>query len=551
VTSIRKLVIFFMLLVIPPSFVNGESVDEDTRVGLVPISARTDRVPSAATTAIDDTLMMTLQFLRGYTARQLAGPAIPEFSEPSVLHETGLLGQVAMADSLDYVIFGSANRNNNGDIVMELHAFNRATGTVAYHEREIAEGILDLFDASDRLIAGIIEQISNIRVQYGRLEIVIPDITDPHDTDSTVIVAVDGIPVSEGLRSVTFDRMVAGAHDISITRDSPILNWNRSVTVHPGETTSVYPLVPAFDGSVQTEIDRGITGITVAITTGQDGTSIISDLQRIRELISGHDGYYALELRAKLDILQAALSVRPDSRTISNLGATGFPVATPFDTAENTVQPHLIAPFTDLAPSSLGTQIYVLRDSLAPYGEILIDGDIGDWAGIPPVADDPTGDVHPEADIADITAVYLAMNEQFLFVRYSVPDGRIPSGDDVRYDVNVRVFPGGKRIFLRITPDTNETFDAWIVSVDGGKSVIIREDFSAVSTGPDGMEARFPLEYIRRLAEETPDDSTEASTSETIAIESFSIYRIDPYFSLSPNRRSDDVAFSPRRYILY
>ena len=50
------------------------------------------------------------------------------------------------------------------------------------------------------------------------------------------------------------------------------------------------------------------------------------------------------------------------------------------------------------------------------FRHIAIDGDFGDWAGIAPTYEDPS----ETTDATDFKAVYLAHDEQYLYVRFTL-----------------------------------------------------------------------------------------------------------------------------------
>lgn len=61
-----------------------------------------------------------------------------------------------------------------------------------------------------------------------------------------------------------------------------------------------------------------------------------------------------------------------------------------------------------------------------PFRTITIDGDDADWAGIPPVVEDPVGDEEPEyAAIpgTDLANVYMARDDTYLYFRMTMHDG--------------------------------------------------------------------------------------------------------------------------------
>jgi hypothetical protein len=57
------------------------------------------------------------------------------------------------------------------------------------------------------------------------------------------------------------------------------------------------------------------------------------------------------------------------------------------------------------------------------YREISIDGDFSDWAGAPVAASDPLGDSTYAVDFGDL---YLANDDQFLYVRFTLQTGADP-----------------------------------------------------------------------------------------------------------------------------
>jgi hypothetical protein len=79
----------------------------------------------------------------------------------------------------------------------------------------------------------------------------------------------------------------------------------------------------------------------------------------------------------------------------------------------------------------------VERYRLIPYRTIRIDGDFGDWDGVPPVITaNSTGNyrqLRGWKPATEIEAVYLAQDDSFFYVRYVLSDGTITTATQPEY----------------------------------------------------------------------------------------------------------------------
>lgn len=72
------------------------------------------------------------------------------------------------------------------------------------------------------------------------------------------------------------------------------------------------------------------------------------------------------------------------------------------------------------------------------YRTITVDGDTSDWGDVLPARADPQGDIdNPDSSVSamDISAVFLARDEAYLYWRIDVWDG--PVSDVITYDINI------------------------------------------------------------------------------------------------------------------
>ena len=113
---------------------------------------------------------------------------------------------------------------------------------------------------------------------------------------------------------------------------------------------------------------------------------------------------------------------------------------------------------------------------------ITLDGQVGDWSGVEPLALDPQGDDSPQFTGDDLRAVYVAQTSQDLFVRVDLWEdvntnfGNGPVDEENgRYDIvldNVGPFPV---IHVGIAFDIDR--GEWSVGHNGSNSIV-----------PDGLE---------------------------------------------------------------
>ncbi|MFP4330772.1 MAG: hypothetical protein ACLFP6_08645 [Spirochaetaceae bacterium] len=155
-----------MLLAVEPRIAAQIEVDEP-RVLLLPFVNQTDREQNsvvAATTT--DTIALTLRLLDGYQlveAEELTSADLLELGPDA-------LAELAAQEEVDNIIYGSISESPaGGGISFLLRVYDRAEDDVTLETIAEAASILEVFEASDRLVAEAVSGFSGVRVGFGSL----------------------------------------------------------------------------------------------------------------------------------------------------------------------------------------------------------------------------------------------------------------------------------------------------------------------------------------------------------------------------------------------
>lgn len=134
---------------------------------------------------------------------------------------------------------------------------------------------------------------------------------------------------------------------------------------------------------------------------------------------------------------------------------------------------------------------------LIPAGDGIADGDVGDWAGIAPIATDPAGDGDSTLAGSDIRELYLAQDDAKLFVRIELSQDAnpalryvislpYPTATDDHWPYEFKVVQEEGEWTL-VPPDSNWTdplYSAIFVGVQGSTIEVTLPKNRLVNSGP-------------------------------------------------------------------
>jgi hypothetical protein len=193
-----------------------------TRVEIATISAE-DAAPQieAALRAAGSTMELTLQLLGRYTVTTDFSFAWPDLASYVTSLELG---------TVDRIIVMEGSQTERG-LVLEATVINPLDGSVEIQRREELRSILGLFDAVDRISAGLIGELAGERIAFGALKVELdgwdlepllnislhgmPVLGEPSNppAESDYSISIDGVSPGDGLRA---ERVLIGEHVLRV-----------------------------------------------------------------------------------------------------------------------------------------------------------------------------------------------------------------------------------------------------------------------------------------------------------------------------------------------
>ncbi len=370
--------------------------------------------------AVEDTLAVTLRFMRGYQV-EVADEASPTDRED--------LAVAAEQRSADNIIFGSIRMDEEA-YVAELSVYDRYTDEIAGPKSDRAFSVFETFDMADRLVAELVEDFSGVRVAYGSIRFEISGADDPYR------VLIDGKEAGESLRRI--EKLLIGEHDLEVVQERPSgeeVLIERSLRVEEGELYRIPLELPFLTQSEREEyssLDRQLVrsyteqlalNSTTLMMRGQSLTSKRGMLERGASM--GFDGYERLLLkyrnwerlhehfidlnedrgRRSEDLEQSHLSKRfsqavdPQHLSFSLASLDEGSAARKQERTENLRE--------------LDRNIRFARNHAIPRVDIDFDGELEDWEDYEARAYE--GEYQRQVDeLVDIEAVFLGLQEEYL-----------------------------------------------------------------------------------------------------------------------------------------
>ncbi len=392
------------------------------RVGVAPLQVAGDpnRLGVLAG-VVEKQLELTLRLLNRYNVRELAADAGSLADLPAYSKRV----------NVDNLLYGKVSEDGDS-IRIELSAFDRLKGAVSLTHVETAASILDVFDATDRLISSVVEGFSNVRVAYGDIQI------QNDGLPGAYRVTLNG--VDTGTTADQVSRVLAGTYQMKIVQDrldGAASLFDSTVAVKEGETTTVPISVPYlteaetarfnsldaylfahwYEEARKAEVQKKLDDAISAISSSKAGS-----------LFQEYGTRYA-RLRKLLGAAAAGrVETAPvDTRTMPVVLAASAPTGSAAPAVSAT--PSAVTPSaSDRGPDPLGIVLGGLRG--IPYRQIHLSDGIDGWKGIDPVQVRPAG--APGAGTANhrVSRCFLARDLDNLYIGIEVQGGAPDRGND-------------------------------------------------------------------------------------------------------------------------
>ncbi len=532
----RLLLVYAVLfLFLPPLSLLAQ--EEEQLVLIYPIEAqvreeaRSDSSLKSIAAAVEDTLAVTLRFMRGYEV---------EVAEDAGAVDPAGLAAVAERRSADNIIFGSIRMDGEA-FVVELSVYDRYNDEVSEPKSERATSVFETFDMADRLVAELVEGFSGVRVAYGSIRFDISGADDPF------LVLIDGKKAGDSPGSI--EKLLIGEHELKVVQERPsgdAVLLERSLKVEEGEVYRIPLELPFLTESEREDfssLDRQLVrsyseqlalNAATLMLRGQSLSTARGLLERGASM--GFDGYERLlEKYREWERLHELFIAGGDDE----------------DILDDLSRPHLFARFSpaveqDLLSFGLGSRDEELkmrhRESIdflrehdriyrfarkysIPSVEIDFDGELEDWEGYEARAYE--GEYQREVDeLVDIEAVFMGLQGDYLLIGINQSPGsgmltnsRITfSWGDDRLDI---IIPLGVSRDGEVERDREARL--WHRKRGGGREYIGRCEARITM---DGYELRVPQEMLVEFILDRPllleVESKGTASSDTVeAVEVF------------------------------
>ena len=324
----------------------------------------------------------------------------------------------ATAQGYDNIIFGSCT--TEGDYyVITVSAYDLATDDITYSESTVIESILDTFGAVDEITLAMVEGFSGLRVTYGSLRLLLLDTGEPYG------FTIDG--VSAGSPGGVLERVPTGEHLLEFVQERPLetITISHRVEVTEAETLSVRPPIPMVTGAERVVLEQGLESIRRATATGSGaGGAAVEEMEALLE--TPFYSEYRPDLRERYGSWRARAESRGTFESEKGSSALHGPLRIPGGFLKLKVQD---LPYSKNLASHLVSEAelsQVVSNYVPTRRTITVDGDPGDWVGIPSLSD-RTGDfnsnVRSDHAGVDLQEVRFAYDSEYLYVMLRSADG--------------------------------------------------------------------------------------------------------------------------------
>ncbi len=291
-----------------------DGAHELPRVGVIaPLNLTGVSEYDAVTTRVLDTTLLTLRLIGEYEVVELDLPELLENdAEPP---SEGELLELAVERDLANIVFGRLELED-GRLAVEMQVFDTLEEEVVLSERRLAPSLVAVFDATDNLIAEVVEAFSGVAIGFGRLAF--ENTGEPGRYE----VYLDDTPLGEEPEEL--ERVLIGEYEVEV-RQRRMLG-DETIHSETVEITADERIVVAFavprllesERRVLNELEEELT-YEIANPRSEDRVrelfdrafALLRDLEYSPGLVERREGFQQLEAEWLADIDEWRLAVRP------------------------------------------------------------------------------------------------------------------------------------------------------------------------------------------------------------------------------------------------
>ena len=218
--AVRRLALVLIALSFITASAAAQAQASRARIALFEPSGRSaDATLTAALKTVGDSVELSLACLQRYEVQRL--PAVDPASEMDKVRS------YCQANRIDQAIAGNGSARSAGGYSFQLVVYDRRSDSITFVQEGASTGALDMFDATDALVAALLDGLSGTHLLFGSLVIE----TDPPGA----AVSVNG--TEAGPAPLSLRGLPVGAVTLS-ARASGRETTETSVTIVDGETAS-------------------------------------------------------------------------------------------------------------------------------------------------------------------------------------------------------------------------------------------------------------------------------------------------------------------------
>ena len=199
-------------------------------------------------------------------------------------------------NKIDNIIFGKAQMNKAGNVVLQMSVFNRESKSVTLTKTENAETLFDIFKASDLLAVGMIEGFSGLKLGFGELKF-----TNKGEKGN-YSVYIDNVLAGESVSNLT--TIMAGSKTVRITQERMFGSYelyNNKAVIENKKVTEIVFNIPGFLEKEEKALGKEEANITKNWNDKSSTKSVDKSFTKLFEL-QKLTGYSESESKKKKEI---------------------------------------------------------------------------------------------------------------------------------------------------------------------------------------------------------------------------------------------------------
>ena len=378
-----------LILLVPPESAaqRGDAPGDGRRVLVAPIVSETGNAQlDALGKTASDTIFLVLSLSAGFEVARTEEPVTPES-----------LDSLSVSEEVDSVVFGSITQE--GQVYeIAVSTYRRGPGEAAASQTARVDGIFGVFAAADRLTLDVLELLTERRIGLGSLSLL------PAGAGGEYRVSLNETVFLDGVREIP--RMPEGVHSLQVLQERFLgeeVVFEESVTIEEGASTQVEVFLPYTTPREQQHFDSVDRAIRQAWLTdpGEALSTIEETLASLGRLPEATQEQLRRKYVTWREDLEAGAGV--------SLPAVGLEAPASLPEAAPAREPRRLEPVTQAFARSLTAE----RSPPIAVATIEVDGNPGDWEGIPPIIESGENDSWPGS--GDIRALYAARDREYLY----------------------------------------------------------------------------------------------------------------------------------------